>query len=309
MWPIRRATAADVAALAALCRAAVGPDDYVPAFLEAFLRTGVILLAEEGGRVVGMVVYHDVPDGSAWLHAARTHPDHRRRGVATALMAECETLSRQRGRSSMRLWANADNLASVHANRKYGFRERARFTRMRLDVRGGPGADVLEPLGAAEAWPLVAGSPLVRKGGGYVFHDFYFLPVVRATVRALASEGALWGFREHVVSVSPDFEDPRHEGLQIQVLAGDPSSILRAIPAFARGRGAIRVESFLPHDPAVLRSARRAGYALMDWGQEAVLFEKRLRGRAASAGTGSPRDGAPARRGASGRRRARTRSR
>ncbi len=288
MWTTRRATAADLGALNALCASAVGPDDYVPMFLEEFLRTGVVLVAEEADEVIGMVVYHDVPDGSAWLHAARTRPDYRRKGVATDLMTGCEALSRRRHRSSMRLWANADNVASVRANRKYGFRERARFTRMRRSIGRGAGGVRLEPLQAREGWALLADSTLVRQGGGYVFHDFYFLPVTQASMRLLATDKALWGFRGNVLSVSEDFEDPAHRALQVQLLAGDPSELLRAIPSVARARGADRVESFLPHEPSLLRSARRAGFDLMDWGQEAVVFEKRLRARGASAGSGPP---------------------
>ncbi len=292
MWTIRRAATTDLGALKALCASAVGPDDYVPMFLEEFLRTGVVLVAEDADELIGMVVYHDVPDGSAWLHAARTRPEYRRKGVATNLMTRCEALARRHHRTSMRLWANADNIASVRANRKYGFRERARFTRMRLAIGRATGGVRLEPLQAREGWALVADSTLVRQGGGYVFHEFYFLPVTQASMRLLAADHALWGLRGNVISISEDFEDPGHRGVQIQLLAGDPSELLRAIPSVARARDALWVESFLPHEPSLLRRARRAGFALMDWGQEAVVFEKRLRARGASAGTG-PRTASP----------------
>lgn len=300
MWSARRATSADLDGLLALCEAAVGADDYVPVFLEEFLRTGVILVAEDALRMLGMVVYHDVPDGSAWLHAARTHPAFRRRGVATDLMKACEALSRRRHRSAMRLWANADNVASVRANTKLGFRERARFTRMRLDLGRGGARVSLEPLRAPDAWRLLADSALVEKGGGYVFHDFYFLPVTSATVRLLAAEKALWCSGGNVFGLSEDFEDPERRGLQIQLVAGSPTDMLRMIPGIARARNARQVESFLPHDAGLLRSAKRAGFALMDWGQEAVLFEKRLRARPGASGTNRPRVPTPSRlRGAS----------
>ncbi len=292
MWSTRRATLEDRDALSELCAASVGPDDYVEDFLEEFLKTGVVWVADHDGRTIGMVVYHDVPDGSAWLHAARTLPAYRRQGVATALMAQCEALARRRDRKAMRLWANADNEASVRANTKYGFHERARFTRTRLGVaRDGPHL-TLEPLTGSGAWRLMRGSRLLAMGGGYLFHEFYFVPVTLDTTRRLGAGRALWRFGENVVSLSEDFEDPSGGAIQLQLVAGNAAQILAAVPAIARARGAVRVESFLPRDPALLRAARRAGFALMGWGQEAVLFEKRLRRPGRGVDTHSRRGGA-----------------
>ena len=276
MFTIRRATAADRDALEELCRASVGPDDYVPDFLEDFLATGVVFVAEDEDRPVGMMAYHDVPDGSAWLHAARTRPDYRRRGVATGLMKACEELAASRRRTAFRLWASADNVASVTANRLYGLRERARFTRMRITAAPGA-APSPEPFDMDRDWPALEASPILRTSAGYVFHDFYFLPLDRANAARLSSEGALLRFGDNVVSVSEDYEVAWGKDLQIQPLLGDPGAILRACPALAAARGADRVETFLPHDLDLLTAAQRAGFAFMDWGQQAILFEKVLR--------------------------------
>lgn len=278
MWTIRRATSTDRGTLVVLCHAAVGADDYVPDFVDAFLETGVILVAEDAQRVIGMMVYHDIPDGSAWLHAARTHPDYRRRGVATALMSAGEALSQERRRTAMRLWASADNAPSVAANRKYGFRERARFTRMRIPaahLEEAPALEALRP--RADDWSSIEASPILRVSAGYIFHDFYFLPLDPRNAGRLADEGALWRFGSNGLSMSEDYEDVWGKDLQIQPLFGDLGRILRACPSIAAARGADRVETFLPHDASFLRTAREAGFVPMEWGQEAILFEKVLR--------------------------------
>ena len=275
MWTIRRATTEDGAVLVALCQEAVGPEDYVPAFVDEFLQTGVVFLAEASGNAVGMMVYHDVPDGSAWLHAARTHPEFRKRGVATALMASCERLARERERTSMRLWAEASNVASVAANRRYGFAERARFTRMRIPAAGADDAPLLEEMSwTADVLSAIESSTILPRAAGYVFHDFYFLPLVRANGERLARERALWRFGANGLSMSEDYEEAWGRDLQIQPLFGDLDEILRACPAIAAARGAERVESFLPHDTAVLAVARGCGFEPMEWGREAILFEK-----------------------------------
>ena len=277
MWTIRRATLSDRPALVVLCREAVGPDDYVPGLLGGFLATGVVFLAEDRNRAIGMMVYDDVPDGSVWLHAARTHRGYRRQGVATALMSRCETLARRRRRTAMRLWASADNRASVAANTAYGFQERARFTRMRIpaEARAPP---ALEPLRlGAEVRARLDRSPLLRRSGGYVFHHYYFLPVDDRNLRRLAREGALLRFGRNAISVSAGFEAGEGKDFQVQPLFGRLAAILGACPAIAASQGADRVESFLPHDPGVLGAARDAGFVPMEWGREAILFERRLR--------------------------------
>jgi GNAT superfamily N-acetyltransferase len=286
MWTTRRASKADRGRLVALCHAAVGEDDYVPAFVDEFLRTGAVFAAEDAGQIIGMMVYHDVPDGSAWLHAARTDPDYRRQGVATALMADCERLASEQRRSALRLWAAASNRASVDANQKYGFRERARFSRMRAPASKSGETLPLRPLTLSPStWLSIANSSLLRKTSSYVFHEFYFLPLTRTNARWLARDEALWRLGPNGLSISDDYEEPSGKDLQVQLLFGDPAKVLSAAPAIARARGATRVESFLPHDSGLLETARRAGFAPMEWGQEAILFEKPLLRRARSIGS------------------------
>ncbi len=277
MWTLRRATLSDLPALRELCMASVGPEDYVLGFLERFVRDSTTLIAVEGLHVVGMMVYDDTPDGSVWLHAARTHPEYRRQGVATALNLASDARARSRGRKSLRLWADASNTPSATAARRVGFEERARFTRMRIAASGSPSEVRLEPVDLRRHWPVLEGSPLLKLSAGYVFHDFYFLPLTRANAAWLDRERALWRSGGNMVSVSEDFEAPRGKHLQLQLLAGDADAILRAAPSIAASRGADRVESFLPHDARLLASARRAGFEPMEWGQEAILFEKPLR--------------------------------
>ncbi len=288
MWATRPATPADLPALRQLCIASVGPDDYVLGFLKRFLRDSVTFLALDGATRVGMMVYDDTPGGGVWLHAARTHPAYRRQGVATSLNAACEALARSRGRRALRLWASASNTASVAAAQGSGFGERARFTRMRLEVPKGTRGVRLDPIDLAKDWPAARASPLLALGRGYLFHDFYFLPMTGANARWLARHDALWRLGTSLVSLSDAYEGLRGKDLQIQLVAGDPAALLGAAARIAKGRGAERVESFLPHDAALLALARDAGFDFMDWGREAVLFEKPLRAPVGGAGRGPP---------------------
>ena len=177
----------------------------------------------------------------------------------------------------MRLWASANNVASVSANRKFGFRERARFTRMRVAASSRE-MPPLEPLRLdARSWAALRGSSILRRSAGYLYHDFYFLRFDRANAARFANDGVLWRMGAGGLSLSADVTADRGSCLQIQPLFGDLRALLRAAPTVAAARGAVRAESFLPHRADVLAAARDAGYRPMEWGQEAILFEKPLR--------------------------------
>lgn len=78
---VRPAVPRDLPALARLCRAAAGADDYVLSYLDEMVRAGQILVAQVGRRLVSMLGVSTCLDEALWLGQARTHPAFRRRGV------------------------------------------------------------------------------------------------------------------------------------------------------------------------------------------------------------------------------------
>jgi ribosomal protein S18 acetylase RimI-like enzyme len=110
-------------------------DDYV-AYLEMQCAThdGRVLVAEAGGEIVGFVCVvastrGDSPDDPgvyAWVHDIFVRPEHRRRGVGTALMAEVEIFVRARGARELRLGVLDRNENARALYRGLGFRDYAR---------------------------------------------------------------------------------------------------------------------------------------------------------------------------------------
>jgi ribosomal protein S18 acetylase RimI-like enzyme len=73
---------------------------YQPAFLQAFLESGgILLLAKDGEQIAGAAIAYCLlhPDGagSLYVHELDTHPKYRRQGVATAIMQALMALARQ----------------------------------------------------------------------------------------------------------------------------------------------------------------------------------------------------------------------
>jgi ribosomal protein S18 acetylase RimI-like enzyme len=110
-------------------------DDYV-AYLEREIATrdGAVFMADVGEAVAGFICVvtatrGDSPDDPAvyaWVHDLFVRPQHRRRGVATALMAEAAAFVRSRGARELRLGVIDRNANARALYRGLGFRDYVR---------------------------------------------------------------------------------------------------------------------------------------------------------------------------------------
>jgi mycothiol synthase len=124
----------DVPEVLALLRAASAADGVRPLSEEAELRLqhggppgGRDLVVRDGGRLAG---YARLDDGAA---EGVVHPDHRRRGVGTALLRQ---LLDAAGDRPLSVWAHGDRPGSAELLAPHGF-ERARvLVQMRRDLAG-----------------------------------------------------------------------------------------------------------------------------------------------------------------------------
>ncbi len=272
-WEVRRASLYDRDALVELCTAAVGPNDYVIPMMEDMTLRGVWHVALDGDRIVGAMHYSSAIDGSAWLGAARTYPDYRRRGIATSILQSFVGLASRSRVYALRLWSSARNTAGNAAAKASGFREVARFTRVRRTAARGSGraARLSFDSDVADGIPR---SPIARLSNGYVPYDWYFVPLTAANVHLLTNAGALNRVARGIAIFSVHPETEWAEALEFGLVAGETAKVLRAMPSAAHALGFKEVHSFLPHNPKVLEAARKAGFENAPWGQEAVLFER-----------------------------------
>ncbi|MEP9382792.1 ribosomal protein S18-alanine N-acetyltransferase [Nocardioides sp. KR10-350] len=149
---VRTATLADVAGLAAL-EAGSFPDD---AWTEDYLRLAVsgelptvaVLAAEADGEVVGHVIVSTVFE-IAELQRIAVAPEHRRRGVATALLHATAARAAAAGAERLLLEVREHNRPALAFYRKEGFAEIDRRDRY---YRDGTTAVILQlDLGAPSA--------------------------------------------------------------------------------------------------------------------------------------------------------------
>ncbi len=276
-WRVRRATLDDLDRLKALCVASVGRHDYAIAYLPWELLHSVVHIATDPrGRFVGMAVYRPVLDGSGWLAMARTHPRYRRRGVNRAIVESFVDLARRARAPCVRLWTNRTNAEGIGAFQALGFLEVARFTRVQARRRLGPLRSELR-LGTAPLWRQIARSPVLHAGNRFAAQGWEFVRVDRRLFGIIASLSPLRGWGANLLG-TPEIPRPvdSDSPLQFTVWNGSVKACLEEGRRLAAVEGRSHVGAYVPHRPEYLRAARGAGYAVVPWGSEAILCERRV---------------------------------
>ncbi len=272
-WPTRIATKDDLGAITNLCIETMGPDDYVIFMLKDLIENAKTVVAEDQGRIIGTTTYRAQKDRSGWLSSARTHPDYRRQGVATAIMNRCEEIAREDGVGQLRLWTESDNEEGKGAYMGMGFTEVGRFTRMSAPPVEGS-VDELRLLSESDVlWQKIEGSEMMALSKGYVNHGFGFLRLSPQLLRAFGDEGFLYGWGANV-GIMSYYMFASQMTLEVQVILDDPRKAISDLPAIAMESGLERVHIFIPSNTGLIEAARSAGFDLIEWGHEAILCEK-----------------------------------
>lgn len=104
--------------------------DYVPHVWESWLRdhSGLLAVAEYGGRVVGLGKLTLLAPGEWWLEGLRVHPQYEGRGVASHLHDYLLHHWERRGEGVIRLFTGSYNQRVQHLCQRSGFRKVGEFT-------------------------------------------------------------------------------------------------------------------------------------------------------------------------------------
>lgn len=266
---VRAARRADLPALVRLCRAAVGPHDYVLSYLADMVAGREVRVVDDGRRIVAMVGITECADGALWLGQLRTHPRFRRRGYATRLLDDAYAKVVRERRPGLRLWTSRRNRIGQALFEGNGFRRIATFTRMAAAGAAGR-KNVRQAAGVTRLWERWTRSPAHRDGRGYVGYRWHFVPLTRPVFNLMRRRNELYVQRRAVCVLWSEDEDAALHGA---VIAGGRQALLLMRRA-AAAMGRERVEVFLPRRSRLVRAARRAGYAMAEWGVAAILFER-----------------------------------
>ena len=122
---IRPARHNDIPQIASWTQLTFDWGDYVAEWLPKWLENPAVrvMVAEEDGAVIATVTGTMVSPTEVWAQGIRVHPDHRRKGIATAVSSELWNWARERGAAVVRLAIDSTNTASQAQAGSMGFRK------------------------------------------------------------------------------------------------------------------------------------------------------------------------------------------
>jgi ribosomal protein S18 acetylase RimI-like enzyme len=130
---VRKAQGSDREAVFKFCEKTWSWGDYVQKVWDKWLKQkdGRLFVATIKGVPVGIShVSIDKPH-EVWLRGARTDPDYRRKGVATAITRKCLEYAKTKGAKVARLITESDNKAAQAVLQKLEFKKVSEFVNMK----------------------------------------------------------------------------------------------------------------------------------------------------------------------------------
>lgn len=198
---LRRAAEADRADILAIAAQIWEGDDYLPDVIDEWLAPGPgqLIVATDGGRVVGLGRCVSEFPGFAWLEGLRVDPARQGQGIAKALTARMMELADAHGAQVVALSTYIDNTASQKVSAGFGFKPVVGFAYAEgkpaaVLPHAQPSRRVLE-VRREEAAEFVAASRSLAVGRGYLPHSWRFYPFDRGPQLALAHMERLLGIR------------------------------------------------------------------------------------------------------------------
>lgn len=130
---VRKARPSDRETVFKFCERTWSWGDYIPRVWDKWLKQkdGKAFVATIGGVPVGISHLSMNKLGEVWLSGARTDPNYRRMGVATAITRKCLEYAKSRGAKEARLVTESDNIAAQKVVQKLGFEPAAEFVEMK----------------------------------------------------------------------------------------------------------------------------------------------------------------------------------
>lgn len=276
MYQVRAATTADIEAITCFTTGTFSWGDYVADALPLWLESpGVVLIATHDDLPVAVLRILMLSATEAWLHGARVHPDHRRRGIGTILnSAGCEW-AKGEGAQVARLLVEDWNETARAQVTAIGYREAAPWMSATLETgsevlpstNGGrrvPGEERLAPARAADAdvaWMSWAASDLARTGRELFPIGWHFRRLRPHDLAEAATRRHLWhGPSGWLIAIAADTGELTVPWISTTDL--DVARLIRALIDLADGIRAERVRVMAPRHGWMVEALNRAGFVI-----------------------------------------------
>jgi GNAT superfamily N-acetyltransferase len=289
---IRPAVPADKTAIAAFTTETFTWGDYVVEAFDEWLDddSGMLLIAtDDANQAVAMARWTFVAPGEVWGQGARVHPDHRRRGISSALTEAGAVWAKERGGKVLRLLTEEWNEAARGQVSKSGFRLVSKWNLWIRSIgdaapkvagNGGrrvPSEERLMPARESEAGPAFlawSGSPLVSATHGLISERWTWHHLRAGDLLSAAGRRALWACPAGWVIAEIDDDEARTFWVSWLMAARDDAyRLIRVTIDRAITDGSERIALMLPAVDWLDRAAKRAG---LEDRYRGLLYERAL---------------------------------
>ena len=288
-FAIRPANPSDREDVLKLCEHSFDWGDYVPDVWDEWIRDrqSRIFAATLDNRPVAIMRVSLPKPSEAWLQAARTHPAHRRMGIATALALACLEWARSNGARVARLSTDSDNYIAQKALEKMNFVRVSDFLTMKcgklqaedsIECRWGAISD------ANRIWKFLKESDVFKASGGLYTVLFVWKTLEKKDLKRFVTSGkAIVHTSEKDVDGLILIDDGvrtrwEEDPVQTCYIDGDRraiSKMLRFLKSQSHVEGFRRIYAFACNLPLVSEALTAAGFASDDQNTE-FIYEKPL---------------------------------
>ncbi|MEM3789310.1 MAG: GNAT family N-acetyltransferase [Candidatus Bathyarchaeia archaeon] len=286
---VREAREDDREAVFEFCRYTWSWGDYIPRVWDKWLRepNGKVFVATLGGVPIGIQhITIDKPD-EAWLSGARTAPQYRRMGVATAITVKCLEYAKRMGVKVARLATESDNVAALAAIQKMGFKLVAEFVEMTLEkVSSGDGVSSswasLNQLN--DVWSYLQSSEVYRRAAGLYTVLYHWYSLDRHDLerffereKAVTYSGKDGAIRSLILVDDAVSSEWRENSIQTCYVDGDFEAILdmaKFLLAQCQTKGIKKVYGFTCNHKPITDALEKLGFKKPE--TKVIIFEKRL---------------------------------
>ena len=286
---VREACDADREAVFEFCRHTWSWGDYIPQVWDKWLReeNGKVFVATVGGVPLGMQHITIDKPSEAWLSGARTAPNYRRMGVATAITMKCIEYAKSKGVKVARLVTESDNAAALAAVQKMSFKPVAEFLEMELE-----NVSKAESLSSSWAntnqfetvWRYLQSSEVYRRAAGLYTLLYHWYSLGRQDLERFIKHrkaivyggggGAVLGLMLVDDAVASEWHE---NSIQTCYIDGDFEAALdmtKFLLAHCQEKGIEKVYGFTCNHPSITRALEKLGFKKPE--TKAIIFEKHL---------------------------------
>ena len=285
---VREARASDREAVFKFCEKTWSWGDYIPEVWDRWLKEekGRVFVATINGVPVGISHLSCLRSDEVWLSGARTDPNHRRKGVMTAITKKCLEYAKTKNAKVARLVTDFDNVAARAVLKKLKFRPVAEFIetsseKITVEKTESPRWACIDE--TETLWNYLQKSEVYRKSAGLYTVLFHWFSLRREDLKRFVhqqkvivhenSRGIVDGL---MLIDDATAREWRESTLQTCYIDGDYKAVLdmtRFLKNHCHSLGIKKIYGFACKHTPIVKALEKLGFEPADI---EVVYEKRL---------------------------------